>query len=224
MEKTKANSSYKLTKEEQGIWNNASAVFKELLNDFKTKNILRLNTLQEDREKLALIWENTRNYGMTFNEIQKIFESEKSVEEFASKSGLSTHTLTYLFVSQLVGVMLVSYEAIFKTSLLFFLKEEQGLRKDMTLGQLLSVIRNISPSAWTKLEKMINTKVRNSVAHGTFWFVEGGKVFLAKNSYLEEVDEISLADFWIEMKRINIISMAFIETLLQKVREGYFLP
>ena len=217
---TKMNSYYtsKLTEKERGIWDHAYAIFEELLDELSARGLLRLNAGQEDREKLILIWENSRNYGMAFNEIQKIFDSGESVEEFAAKSGLNTHILTYICISQLVSVMLLSYESVFKTSLLFFLKEEQGFRKNMTLGQLLQAIKKISPSVGDKIDKLVNTKIRNSVAHGTFWFKEGGKVFLARNSHLEEVEEISLADFWIEAKKINIIATAFIETLLQKIK------
>ena len=117
---------------------------------------------------------------------------------------------------------LIDYESVFKTSLLFFLEEENEIRRDMTLTQLLRAIIKISPKAGKKLRKLIDTNLRNSLAHGTFWFNSGGKVFLAKNSYLQEVTEISLVDFMKESKRINIIAHAFANTLGEKIKEGFF--
>lgn len=168
------------------------------------------------------IWENSRNYGSAFNEMHKVFDSQETVEACSRNSGLSLGTLTYAFVAQLVGTALISFESVFKTSLLFFLKEEQSISRKMTLGQLLNVIENISPAIGTRLKNMIDTRIRNSLAHGTFWFMEGGKVFLASNSYLNVVDEMTLAEFWIEAKKINIISIAFTHILNTKIREGYF--
>lgn len=212
----------KLTQTEQKVWDNACALFNELLDDLNSKYLLRKGTIQVDRKNLALIWENSRNYGMTLNEFYKVFESEESVKHVASCSGLTTQTLTYLFISQLVGTMLINYESVFKTSLIFFLEEEKGIKRDMTLGQLLNAIRDISPSTGTKLKTMIDTALRNSIAHGNFWFMQNGKVFLAKNSYLQDVKEIKLVELMIEAKRINVIAHAFIHVLDEKVKQSYF--
>ena len=76
---------------------------------------------------------------MAFNEIVEKFEPEEA-EDFAqkcAKAGLTKHTLSYLLISQLIGTFLINVESVFRTSLLFFLVEESGIKKDMTLGQLL---------------------------------------------------------------------------------------
>jgi hypothetical protein len=207
---------------EKPIWDEACALFEELLDDLRTRNLLRRGTLHEERERLAHIWQNSRNYGMAFNEMHQVFDSQEKVEECSRNSGLSLGTLTYAFVAQLVGTALISFESVFKTSLLFFLKEEQGVNRRMTLGQMLHVIENISPSIGNRLKNMIDTRIRNSLAHGTFWFMEGGRVFLASDSYLNVVDEMTLTEFWIEAKKINIISIAFTDILHTKILEGYF--
>ncbi|MGA2682977.1 MAG: hypothetical protein ABSF44_14400 [Candidatus Bathyarchaeia archaeon] len=71
----------------------------------------------------------------------------------------------------------------------------------------------------------MDVNLRNSIAHGTFWF-ESDMVFLAENSYLAdaEVEKLPLIDFWKRIRRINVISNAFIETLAKKAEEGYFIP
>lgn len=210
-----------LTDIEKRTWDKACTLFKDMLDDFNSKNLLRKGTLQMDRKRLALIWANSRNYGKAFNEFHKKFETEQTVEELVSNSGLTGQTLTHLFISQMIGTILVYYESVFKTSLLFFLEEERGIRKNMTLGQLLGVIEDLSPSIGARLKAMIDTKLRNSLAHGTFWFKEG-KVFLAANSYLEDVEEMKLHELWIQFKELTIIAIAFTEILHQKILEGYF--
>lgn len=39
---------------------------------------------------------------------------------------------------------------------------------------------------------------------------------------LEEVEEITLMEFWIEVRKMSIIGIAFINTLHRKIEEGYF--
>jgi hypothetical protein len=51
---------------------------------------------------------------------------------------------------------------------------------------------------------------------------EGGKVFLAEDSYLDKVEEMALYEFWIEIRKMNIISIAFTDILNKKIDEGYF--
>lgn len=214
----------KLTNKEKKVWDEAAFLFEEMLDDFRSKNLLRKGIIQIDRGRLALVWENSRNFGMAFNEMFEKFEPEEA-EDFAqkcAKAGLTKHTLTYLFVSQLIGTFLINAESVFRTSLLFFLEEESGIKKNMALGDLLWTIKQISPSIGVRLEKMVDTKLRNCLAHGTFWFKRGGKVFLASNSYLEEVNEMPLYKLVIEAKKMNIIAHAFVDTLIQKVRQGYF--
>ena len=206
------------------IFDEATSIFDDLLDDLKAKDLLRKGTDHESRMKLSRIWENSRNHGIALNETMKLFDEVKK-EEILSKLqqlGLSEIGITYSFVSQLWGSLIISLESVLKTSLVFFLKEEQGLRRDMTLGQLLYGISEISPDVGKRLASIIDRKFRNTIAHGSFWFEKGGKVFLSEDSYLDKVKEISLHEFWISIKEQNIVSIAFVDVLMQKVRAGFF--
>ena len=209
-------------KAEKKLWDEANNIFEELLNDLKSKNMIRLTTIKMDRERLVSIWQNSDRFGKARNEFLNAIYPDKA-KEFSEKSGLADETIVYVHLTQLVSLALIDYESVFKTSLLFFLEEEQEIRRDMTLTQLLKAIVGISPIAGKKLKKLIDTDLRNSLAHGTFWF-KHDKMFLAKNSYLQEVREMSLADFMKESKRINVIAHAFTYTLGKKINEGFFKP
>jgi hypothetical protein len=108
--------------------------------------------------------------------------------------------------------------------LIFFLEEECGIKKNMTLGQLLIAIKSIDKRIGTELASILpRPELRNCLAHGTFWFEEGGKVYLANNSYLEDLEIIQLSDFMIETKKANIVAIALVKTLVKKINENYFL-
>jgi hypothetical protein len=162
------------------------------------------------------------NFGIAFNDMTRKFSNRESALAFIRGADLTETSATYIFLSQLIGTALISFESVFRTSLLFFLEEEEGITKAMALGQLLRQIEIISPKIGACLREMVDTKIRNSLAHGTFWFKKGGKVCLATNSYLEEVEEMPLSEFWIEIKKMNIIAIAFIEVLRKKIHANYF--
>jgi hypothetical protein len=211
-----------LSDAEKPIWDEAHALFEKMLDDFHAKNLLRKGTISVDRTRLRQIWENSMNFGIAFNDMTRKFSNRESALAFIRGADLTETSATYIFLSQLIGTALISFESVFRTSLLFFLEEEEGITKAMALGQLLRQIEIISPKIGACLREMVDTKIRNSLAHGTFWFKKGGKVCLATNSYLEEVEEMPLSEFWIEIKKMNIIAIAFIEVLRKKIHANYF--
>jgi hypothetical protein len=207
---------------EKPIWDKACALFEKMLDNFNSKNLLRKGMIRIDRTRLAQIWENSNNFGIAFNDMIRKFSNEKSTLAFIKGADLTQTSATYVFLSQLIGTALISFESVFRTSLLFFLEEEKGITKTMALGQLLRQIEKISPEIGACLREMVDTKIRNALAHGTFWFKSGGKVCLATNSYLEEVEEMPLHEFWIEIKKMNLIAIALTEVLGKKMDANYF--
>ena len=206
-----------LTTKEQELFNESLTLFENLLDDLKSKNLLRKGISKSDREKLAAIWRNSRLVANAFNVIFDIFNSKEKVNSFVSKNakeGITHEVLTFTFALQLFGVGLLNFESVFKTSLLFFLEEDAGFNRRMTLGQMLNALKGVSTFG-THVESKIDFKLRNSLAHGTFWFGKA-TVFLAENSYLEKVQPIPFVDFMIRIKKLNIVAHAFIEALLNK--------
>jgi hypothetical protein len=144
------------------------------------------------QKQFFILLRKSRNHGEALNEFIKLFDSPKDIAINKSPNiGISEHGITYALVSLLWGSLIINMETILKTSLLFFLKEEQGLNKSMTLGQLIKTIKDISPNVGQRLDNIIERKLRNTIAHGSFWF-ESGKVFLSENSHLNKVKEMPL--------------------------------
>jgi hypothetical protein len=96
--------------------------------------------------------------------------------------------------------------------LLFFLEEEQGISRKLTLGQLLCQIEIISPSIGRRLRKMIDSKLRNVIAHGDFWFEKDG-LHYASDSYLQETKLITIKQLRSEVGRVGILALALAKTL-----------
>lgn len=213
----------KLASLEQRIFNDNLVLFEKLIDDLASRKLLRKGIPRDERKKLAALWRNSRLMGEAFNVIFSLFDSQKAIDSFVrknAKEGITHGVLTYTFATQLFGIAILNFETVFKTSLLFFLKEDAGFNRRMTLGTMMKKLKAVSPLG-QQVESAIDFKLRNSLAHGTFWFGKG-TVFLAENSYLENVQSITLADFMIKIKTQNIVAHAFIEALLNKKKQGYF--
>lgn len=213
--------------EEKKLFNESCILFSQILDDLKTKKILRTIFIPIDVERLRKIWQNSCSFGTAFNKMVDVFRSPEIATNLAKKANMTPNTFGYIFYSQLVGTALYDYEAVLKTSFLFFMEQEanekskKGIRKDMTLRQLFRRLKEISPTYGQALYEIIDMDLRNSLAHGTFWF-DKNNVYLAENSYLDDVTVLTLAEFWKKTRRINIISHAFIEILMKKVKSNYF--
>lgn len=214
-----------LTSVEESIFNEAREIFLELLDDFRKRNLLRKGAPQEQRLRLAQMWKQSYHLGLAYNKIVNLFKDEEKVKSFASRNrdfGFTENIMAYSYYNQMIGIFIINIETILRTSLLFFLNEKQGLKKRMEIGRLIRTIKKISPQIGRKLEKIVDTNLRNVLAHGGILFAPEGNVYLMKNAHLENPDKISLVEFVIRVKKQNIVAHAFIDVLMEKVRSGYF--
>lgn len=217
--------SISMTATERDEFSNARQVFSDLLDDFRAQGLLRKGTPKDQRSRLSRMWSQSRQFGQAFNAIFKIFDTAEQVKAFAVRNkvdGIDEEVLTGSLLNQAIGVFLYDIETLFKTSLLFFLVEKQGLKRRMEIGPLVNTIISISPAVGPKLKPLIDLELRNALAHGAFWFESGGEVYMAENSYLDNPKNLKFYQFLIRTKRQNIVAHAFIDTLVEKVNQGYF--
>jgi hypothetical protein len=135
--------------------------------------------------------------------------------------GINSETLNCLFLSQTLSTLLIYYESLLRTSLLFFLEEEQGITKEMTLGPLLNKIAETTPSIGKRLKEIVDKELRNVISHGNFWFEQDG-LHYARNSYLEENIVIKHRQLRKKIGRVGIVAIALIRTLGDRIEKGYF--
>lgn len=221
-----------LTEEEQKIFRNSCSLFERILDGLKAKGLLRTKINPTEVQRMAKIYDNSRFISLAFNNALKNFKKPQDIES-AISSEKEPYVMSYTLYSHFLGNILYDFEALIKTSLVFILKEYDNkstkkqsrihLHKKMALGTLISNIKKLLPVEGQELDDSLDVKLRNSIAHGTFWF-DGGKVFLSQNSYLDEVEPpININQFLWKIRQINLISHAFVETLVWKAEKGYFI-
>jgi len=214
-----------LTNEERKEFKHSKQVFEELLDDFNARGLLRKGIPRDQRERLARMWAQSRQFAQAFNTIFKIFDTKGKVKAFAARNKVdrvNEEVLTGSLLNQTMGLFLYNIETVFRTSLIFFLEDKQGLKKRMELGKLLNTIKRISPNIGSKLEQLIDLELRNALAHGAFWFEAGGEGYLTQNSHLENPKNLKFYEFLIRGKKQNIVAHAFIEVLMERVKQDYF--
>lgn len=123
------------TEEERKISQDASSLFGRLLDDLKTRNMLR-KTASDERRRLLSVFDNTGRLQDAFNEMTKQYGKDRFAE-FKKKTELSEKTLIYSFLSQAFSTLLICYETPIKLPLVFFLDEKSGITKRMALGKVL---------------------------------------------------------------------------------------
>lgn len=110
-------------KAEKKLWDEVIPIFEELLDDLKSKNMIRLTTIKMDRERLVSIWQTSAEFGKAHNEFLEKIYPEKSGKEFSNKSGLTEETIVHVFLTQLFSYTLIEYESVFKTLCCFSWKK-----------------------------------------------------------------------------------------------------
>jgi len=151
--------------DERTTFDKARHLFEDLLVDFNRRALLRKGTHRDQRERLQKMWRQSRLFGEAFNTTIQLFDDAAKLEAFADRNkedGFTERIITDSLLNQYIGLLIYNVETVFRTSLLFFLEEEQGLKKRMELGPLLGTIKVISPSIGVRLEEMTDRELRNA--------------------------------------------------------------
>jgi len=211
-----------MTDEEWDQWNKYRRIFSGLLDDLKRNNKLK-SPDEMPRNFLKLI-ETTNRFARAYNMMQTIFEergkSERFVEHNRDEFGITAEDLPYLYVSQIIAVLITNAE-LFRNTMLEILKMEDGFFERMGLGALLYELSEVSVRYGTELRDEIETVLRNAMVHGTFW-IDGIFVYYCEDMTLENPRTIRLDKLMNEVKRYNIIARCFIWLIGEKASEGFF--
>ena len=201
----------------------AKAIFDELIEDLYNKDKLRRGIIREEREKLAKMWALSRHIGIALNKMINIFEPEKILRfEKANKEfDLTVQNLTDSLINQMIGVFLYNIETVLKFSLLFFIKKEPPFSSQMTLGNLIRAIESECPVIAPGFKSLIDSELRNALAHGAFWF-ERPNICFTRDLEFTSTTSMPFQVFWIRTKQQNIRAQALIEVLNEKINQNYF--
>lgn len=87
--------------EEKKLFDESCILFSQILDDLKTKNLLRTIFIPIDVERLRKIWQNSRSFGTAFNKMVDVFRSPEIARNLAKKANMTPNTFGYIFYSQL---------------------------------------------------------------------------------------------------------------------------
>ncbi len=192
----------------------------ELLDEVDNKGVLNVVFTDEQVQRLVNLAETSNAASQLRNSFTNIFhgtsnEMKSRVAEL-EKVGLKinySHYGTilchsYQVMSELLKVHLVTmidFEAL-------------GLKNadSKPLGTLLSKLKKEFPG--NKFIDYLNTGIRNAVTHYTYYFEPGrmNKIYLCKGVFDPKPDEMSLADFLFESKKLNILVESLLIIYLDK--------
>ena len=204
-------------------------LYRQLFKELDRRGYIRKGPSHRDREKLSKIWDMSRDLGQTLNYMYSLFDPKDPHREDRMKKlnqlGLTDHHITYLCLQSMLSTFLVNVESVFRFSFLFFLNDrffnERSYKKaTMTVSSLLKELKKVySPAA--EIAGAFDQDIRNSLAHGSFWF-ENGKWCITTDAHMKRVKCFELLEVMKKFKRANTAAMAFTDVLLEEINKGTF--
>jgi hypothetical protein len=208
--------------EEKQYYDKMKPIINKILTDLRYQCLLEQKEIIETAQVIAII-QNKEQISKTFNIINNIFEDENSANDFIEKTKdyLTNERLFYLYFSQLV-LLFLNYTELFKDFLIFYLRCSGDLpfKEKMTLSPFLDALERVSPYG-KYLKNEFNVMLRNALSHGLYHLekIEGSPKIYYYSS-LKKLDKpkvISLAEFHVLMKKINLLFLILTESF-QEVR------
>lgn len=211
----------KLTNEEEQYCKQIKQIMIDLLNELKTKNYLKTaNEIPENSTNMFLTHRSLQKaYNMFLNIFYERGKSKKFIEQ-TKEFGLTEEDFPYLWLSELISVYVRSQEAI-KNYIKIVIKFREPFTINAGIGSLLNSLEHVSLELGKKLSDELNSPLRNSLVHGTYW-QEGENVFYCTDINLINPRKTNLTLIINDIRKFGIIEVCIFETLLEKLKEGFF--
>jgi len=200
-----------------------------MFSDLNSRNYLRKGLSHEDRQKLKYVWDMTNFFTKTLNYLYTLFDPKNPNRQVQvkglGKMGMTKAHLTSLWGQSMVLNFLVGIESVFRFTLVFFLNtnffKHAGCKpKHTTTSRLLKELGKIYPQA-KGFDKAFSLKLRNSIAHGAFWF-DSGKLYFTPDPHFKTIRHVTLVDLMKRSMEANVGAMAFIDALVEEINKGTF--
>jgi hypothetical protein len=176
---------------EKDEWLKIEPVIFELVDELKSENIFRTSFDDEEIKHIRNMMDNVNQLSWNNALLFNIAADRDTAEAFlkaTSPFGINEFRLVSLFIQQTIFYSITCIES-FKTLLMFHLKDVKPK------ATFKDIIPYKASNAWKKLKPLIDSDFRNSFAHGTWAIEEDKKFVLFKNSKLELITKLTLAEF-----------------------------
>ena len=204
---------------EKQYYDKMKPIITKVLSDLKYQCLMEQKEIIETAQVITIMQDKER-ITKTFNMINNIFENEKSVNDFLGKTKdyFTNEGLSYIYFSQLC-LLFLNYTELFKDFLIFYLRcsGDVPFKEKMTLSPFLNALERVSP--YGKYQKNeFNVMLRNALSHGLYHLekIEGTPKIYYYSSLkrLDKPKVISLAEFHVLMKKINLLFLILTESFL----------
>jgi hypothetical protein len=174
----------------------------------------KIETLFEPREKtlLRLCIEKQDDFGKIYNLLVSLFESRAKAEDFTKgveKFGFTESQVVLNFIFVAISLTVLKIE-LFKLILLFHMKVE-----DKSVARFNSTMEESAPKSWKTLRPLVDSPLRNALAHGTYT-IQPGKITVFKSASLNGPVEMSFGQFILKIKVQDVLLQCLINVLQDK--------
>jgi len=198
---------------EKEQWVRVQPILTEVLDELWEAD--KIETVYEPAEKRAFLSciQKVDDFGAVHNALLHLSDSREKASSFqdaTSRFGFDEPKITanYILVAFSLAVLKIE---LFKLVLLFHMKDVD----EPNVSNFGVTMRNAAPSSWPKLRPLVDSPLRNALAHGTYMFA-GKKIVLFQDAKLKPMREMDLAGFIMRAKAQDVLLQCLVNLLREK--------
>jgi hypothetical protein len=205
---------------EKIIWIELQEIFSDILTELKTNNKIENNFTHSEINHFKKMMATRNNIAENFGRIVETTDSSKKGYAFLNaikNFNFNDVNYVYLIIELSIMNMITDIEA-FKILLLFHLKDIGKCRAI----DFLQILQKYAPINSKRLEPYItNTKIRNSLAHGT-WAMENNQIVLFDDANLIPFKKLEIIELIEMVKKQNILIGCLSSVISDKIDKDFF--
>ena len=204
----------------EAYWNKIEPIICELLDELEANGKIKHVFVPIELEHMTHVIDNIYQLGINGNWLLHLFDPTENLKNFlavSSKFGFDERKAVNLYIQNSV-LSCIFHTELFKTFLLFHLTKVNHRASDFP-----HTMEKVAPKSWKKLKPFVDSKFRNSLAHGT-WALENKQVVLFEDAELVPYERLNLGKFMIKAKNQNILYICLSAIIIQRFKAGFFAP
>jgi hypothetical protein len=208
-----------LVDSEKIVWMELQDIISNLLNELNTKNKIENNFTPSELIHFKKMLKNRNNISENFEKMANTTDSFEINTDFVNTIKKFDFTdVNYIYMLVELSIMnLINDNETIKTVLLFVLKDIKGYKAT----DFRATMKEFAPINYKRLEPYLNSKFRNSLAHGT-WAIENNQIVLFEDAKLVPFERLELLDFLLKVRKQNVVFGCIWSVISDKIEKGFF--
>lgn len=208
-----------LVKSEKILWIELEGVIIDLLNELKANGKIENSFTPSELTHFKKMLNNRNYISENFEKIANTTDSFEINADFVNAIKKFDFTdVNYVYMLVELSIMnLINDNETIKNVLLFILKDIKGYKTT----NFRSTMREFAPNNYKRLEPYLNSKFRNSLAHGT-WAIENNQIVLFEDAKLVPFEKLELLDFLLNVRKQNVVFGCIWSVISDKIEKRFF--